>query len=402
MKPFFSYIVCAFLVVLLAGCGDSSGLPDMRETNGYRETKPFGTSVAYELLQQTYPKQFLQVKKKSFSDIFAWTNDTAALYVNVSKCYYADEDDANALLNFVFKGNTAFIAASQFDTILLNKLYCKETDFAMQEQFLPENYLQTRTSLVPAVLNTSDSIYQYYYQPFANYFSTINDGYARIVGYNNLKQPNFIVFFWGKGRLFLHCDARAFSNYFLLQKNNYQYLSQPLQVLPAEPEHIYWDDFYNKKNYPSQGNKRSLLSALWSHPPLRWAFLLLMALFILYLVFNSKRRQRIIPVIRPVQNSSVKFAEAIAGLYLKEKNNKSISDKMITYFNEYIRGNYFLNVNTGDKEFLSSLSKKSGVPLEKTETLFRTMQQLSNISIVTDAHLVDLNNQIQQFYKLKA
>ncbi|MFN8247216.1 MAG: hypothetical protein U0T56_12660 [Ferruginibacter sp.] len=39
------------------------------------------------------------------------------------------------------------------------------------------------------------------------------------------------------------------------------------------------------------------------------------------------------------------FTETIARLYLQKKDNKNIADKMIMYFNEFIRTHYFLPVN---------------------------------------------------------
>ena len=143
------------------------------------------------------------------------------------------------------------------------------------------------------------------------------------------------------------------------------------------------------------------MSTIFKYPPLKWAFWISLMLLLLYILFNGKRRQRIVPIIKPVQNSSVAFAEAIAGLYLKEKNNKIIADKMITYFNEYIRSRYFLNTNIANHDFLMALSRKSGVVLNKTETLYRTMQQVSDSIEIDDFILLNLNEQIQQFYKNK-
>jgi hypothetical protein len=187
-------------------------------------------------------------------------------------------------------------------------------------------------------------------------------------------------------------------------------MQQILQFLPEKPEHVYWDDHYNKINSASQKEKNkdddsndsdggSFWDMVFSSPALTAAFWIVLLLLALYIFFNIKRRQRAIPVIKPVQNSSVKFAEAIAGVYLKEKNNKTIAEKMINHFNESVRSRYYLNTNIINNEFLTTLSKKAAVPLKTTEFLYRTIQQVGNTDHTSDQLLLDLNDQIQQFNK---
>lgn len=397
----FYYIALLALAVFLGSCSQKSGLPDLTETYEHDDTRPFGGYISYHTLQHSYPKHSIQMKRGPFTETAAWIVDTASLYVNISRKYYVSESDADALLDYVYKGNTAFIASSEIDSVLLKRLFCRQFSYDEKKSFFRTPMTNTPVSLVPSVKSAPDSVFKYYYYSFNNYFSELNDRYCRIVGYNEFKKPNFIVFFWGKGRFYLHCDPRAFSNYFLLQNNNAQYLFQPLRILPADPEHIFWDDYYNKMDYRDNDQKESLLSALFRHPPLKAAFWLMLVLLLLYILLNGKRRQRIIPIIKPVQNSSVAFAEAIAGVYMKERNNKMMVEKMTNYFNESIRSRFYLNTNLINNDFLSSLSKKANVPLEKTENLYQSLQRLAEQKKVTDAQLLDLNEQIQQFNKYK-
>jgi hypothetical protein len=68
-------------------------------------------------------------------------------------------------------------------------------------------------------------------------------------------------------------------------------------------------------------------------------------------LFDSKRRQRIIKPLQPNINTSVAFTETVGRLYLQKKDNRNIADKMITYFLEHIRNQYFLNTNQLNDEF---------------------------------------------------
>ena len=72
---------------------------------------------------------------------------------------------------------------------------------------------------------------------------------------------------------------------------------------------------------------------------------------------------------------------------------------MTNYFNEFIRSNYFLYTNPGSDEFIKTLSRKSGVSLEKTISLYRAIQHAGKAANLDDYQLLSLNEQIQQFYK---
>jgi hypothetical protein len=392
-----------FLIIVaicfLNACAPQGDNIDLRESFVYNDTRPFGASVAYGLMQNAYTSNKLEINKQTFSENYGWSYDKGSLYFNISRNYYASDKDVESLLEFVYKGNTAFISSSHFDSILLDKIFCKQAD--VDNVFFAEAYQNTAVNFVPE-LGTNSDPYTYFYYPFNNYFTGIHENYGRKIAVNDNGKTNLFVFFWGKGRLYLHCEPRAFSNYFLLSKNNYLYMKQVMQMLPANPENIYWDDFYAKKNYGGSNDKpKSTFSEIFKHPPLKAAFWIGLALLTLYILFGMKRRQRVVPVEKPVENTSVAFAEAIAGLYLSKKDNKVIADKMITYFNEQVRTRYFLHININDSSYADLLSRKSGVAYEQTKALANTILSLNASYKVSDTELLTLNGQIEKFFKHK-
>ena len=177
-------------------------------------------------------------------------------------------------------------------------------------------------------------------------------------------------------------------------------MKQIMQMMSSHPGNVFWDDYYNKINYHQEDDDSfSTLSAIMKYPALAMAFWIAVALLLLYVLFGIKRKQRIVPVIPPVHNTSIAFTEAVAGLYLTEKNNKNIADKMVGYFNEHVRTHYFLNVQPGNKDFITTLSKKSGVAFENVQSLYGAMHHALNADTVSDYELLSLNEQIQHFYK---
>jgi len=395
-----TYTIIIFFAGIFFSCKKKSALPDLKERYGYADTKPFGANVAYRMLGTIYPEKFITVNKKSFSRFYKDTHiDSASFYINISNRFYTSETDAQDLVDFVYEGNTAFISSSVIDTVLLTKIFCRQENTNPLAMLINKKYSNTKVSLLPDAYSLQDS-FSYYYLPFTNYFSEIHADRGRITGYNEQGKPNFMVFFWGKGRLFLHCEPRALSNYFLLTQNNHLYLKQIMQMMSSDPGNIFWDDYYNKINYKETEDKPfSSLSAILKHPALAMAFWIAVVLLLSYILFGGKRKQRVVPVINPVQNTSIAFTEAVAGLYLSEKNNKNIAEKMISYFNEYIRTRYFLHMHSATADTLIALSKKSGVEIGKVQALYTIMQQIPLAYEVTDFELLSLNEQIQYFYK---
>ena len=399
LKKGSSYLCFIILLFIFTGCARKDGLPDLRETYAFRDSRPFGGNIAYKMLQNGFPDNYVQVIKEPFAKTAAIINDTTSLYFCASRNLFVDENDVIAILNYVYDGNTAFFTSSNFDTAFLKKLFC-----AVMKDDKPggNGYGMWQPSSVRLIegIHTSKDSFGYYYLPFSSYFSATNDIYCRIAGYNTFGNPDCIVFFWGKGKLFLHTDPRAFSNYFLLTGNNYRYIQELLQVTVTSPAHVYWDDYYNKLNRPENARSGSgMMSEISGQPALYMAFWLLLLMLLLFILFGIKRKQRAMEQVKQNSNSSVAFTETVSRLYLQKHDNKNIAEKMITYFYEYIRNNYYLQVHPGSRDFISSLSRKSGMPEEKTSVIFEAIIKAGESEVIDDRQLLTLNREIQQFYK---
>lgn len=391
-------ILFAAAVFMTACNGGGSKLPDLRERYGYQDTRPFGAYTAFRMLNNIYPGKFINLSGKRFSTLYNSTYfDSSSFYMNISSNYLVDDDDAEALLNFVYEGHTAFIAASTFDTSLLQRIYTQKADPRLWMMFATEKYANTSVSL-PQMAGRQADTFSYFYQPLINHFTGIDAASTRILGYSAEGKPNFFVYFRGNGRLFLHAEPRTFSNYFLLTGQNHLYFKEIMQMMNSKPGNVFWDNYYHNIEYRS-GKSPSAFSAILRHPALAMAFWIILGALLLYVLMGAKRRLRSMPVIAPVQNTSIAFTEAVAGLYLTEKDNRNIAEKMTGYFNEFIRTHYFLTGHAGNAEFIAQLSKKSGVEHSRVQAMYYAMQQASDSAVVSDDELLALNNHIQHFYK---
>jgi hypothetical protein len=371
-------------------------MPSLKETYAKNDTKPFGAEIAYRQVKAMYRGNMLQDKKQNFKETWDNISDTAALYICLAPKLFVTEADVEAMMDFVHTGNSLFISAGSIDELLLKEMGCSVvyTSPTIENMLGKMENTAVRSVIQPA------SGYGYYYFPFQNYFSNIDTAKTRVLGYNENNKPNSIVYFHGKGRLYLQCEPRAYSNYFLLKADNYRYLKNSLSFTMDIPQQVYWDDYYNKLSFRKNAKRDfSAFSEIMKHPPLKAAFWLALALLLLYILFGGKRLQRIIKQLKPNENTTVTFTETIGRLYLQKKDNKNISDKMITYFNEYIRNTYFLNTNHVNDDFIVMLSRRSGVEKEQVDSLFRSIVATQATHPVNDYQLLSLQDQIQQFYK---
>jgi len=397
LKNSYIYLFLAAAVLLLAACNSDKGpkLPALKESFSKKDKNPFGASIAYRQVKSLYASNSIRDVRQPFSKTWKEISDSGSLYICITGSLFVNEEEADAMLQYVDAGNDLFISAAYIDDVLQQKINCT-TKVNFNQVFGAMAFTQTSTrSLVEP-----DSAYSYFYYPFNNYFVKIDSGRTRVVGVNDDLMPNSIVYFHGRGKLYLHCDPRAFSNYFLLKDSNFKYMQQSLAFTPVVPGHVYWDDHYNKlRRRKGEDDNFSTLSEIMKHPPLVYAFWLTLLLLLLYVLFGGKRVQRIIEQRKPNENTTVTFTETIGRLYLQKKDNKNISDKMITYFNEFIRNKYFLNTNSINEDFITALSRKSGVQRESVDSLYRTITSAQSSDHLDDYQLLSLNEQIRNFNK---
>ena len=414
MKRLLIYGLIAVLIFGAFGCHLSDKpLPSLKESYRKSDKLPFGAFVAYNGFQRLFNKRTIEIADNSFA--YTWNNIRAyssdgvySLYFLITKNLVLKNNEVNALMSYVRAGNDLFISADYIDQGLLDAIYCAVDRKGEIVGEVNGKMRETHVSMYFG--NSFDATnYGYYYFPFLNTITDFDTSSARVLGVNEKDQPNYAVLFSGRGRVYLHVAPRVFSNYFLLTGDNFHYFENVISFLRLNPKNIYWDEYY-KSNSGRNGNKTgknendknfSSLNVIKENPPLLWAFSLALGGMLIYVIFKVKRKQRVIEVIKPNTNSTVAFAETVGRLYLQQKNNKNIADKMITFFYEHIRNKYFISTSVINEEFAQSLAGKSGVSLKETNELFQLVKNIHSRQEASDEELLELNLKIENFNKIK-
>lgn len=415
-----SYWIFIALIAGVCSCNFNKGdkeLPSLLETYSKNDALPFGSRITFDVLKTTFPESKIIINNADFTnlspiEVEGHLKGKYSIYFLVTKNLILNDAEVLDMINYVSAGNDLFIAADYIDTKLLETVYLTMN---RAQETLAEIKGKMRNTHVE-ILNqisaeTKKDSFGYYYYPFLNFFSNYDEEFTRILAYNENGLPDFVSVKLNSGRVFMNAAPRAFSNYFLLTKNNKQYLKNFLGTLDKSPSIIYWDEYYKNKSLAQNKSKLngkdtenedfSSLGVVKKHPALLAAFLITIICILLFIVTNVKRKQRIIPKIIANNNATVEFTETIGKLYFQNKNNKRIAEKMITYFYENLRNNYFLKREMNNNELINSLAGKSGIASEKVKLLVETIHAIQKKEEITDDELLILNEQIESFNKNK-
>jgi hypothetical protein len=193
----------------------------------------------------------------------------------------------------------------------------------------------------------------------------------------------------------LHFAPLAFSNFFLLHKHNIAYYENALSYLSPGTHVVIWDEYFRY----DRTRGFSAFRYIFSSEPLRWAFWLLLLLFAILYLFESKRRQREIPLINPLTNTSLDFVRTIGRLYFQRRDNHNLAMKMVTHFQDQVRTRWHLPVNAFDEAFADKLAYRTGYAKLSLMPLVGYMGELPSKTYISDDELLDFHQQLEAFYK---
>ncbi len=396
MRSLYSFIFMFLGLVLLTGCGEKARhkKTDWSIDLGQSAKKPYSLYLTYESIPVLFP----EAKMEKLKGDYRLTNLGYKLRKNKGKSMLVmigldtrfAPGELDSLLAFVENGHQVLLSGNNFDDDLLERLQLKQSSETFDGAKKQQQQLFLRNA------NGAFQSYPYRYKGHSinGYFTSKDTVKAPFytLGTNDGNQADCIIFSIGEGKLFLHAAPLAFSNYFLLQQQNKDYLSSLFRFVPGELSNVYIAS-YNYREITS-----SDWSVIWRNKATRSAVLLALLLLLIFVLFEMKRRQKVIPVIAPVENSSVAFVETIGRLYYNKKNHTNLVEKMVQHFLDFVRNNYYLNTNLLDEEFVRLLAAKSGNDVAKADALVHTIKEVQRGAKADEAFLFSLYNQIQQFY----
>ena len=361
---------------------------------------PFGCYVLFKELPNLFPDQEIYSSNESLYNILAGRDSSkTSNYLLINDFLDLDKQEAHQLLQYVHDGNDTFIAASSFGDILSDTLNIEvETQYSIKEDSVQIRL--TNNSFSKRNYNLSRGVYNTHFSSVDSLNTTLlgylsfnpEEGLINKASTKKTEGPNFIRVKFGKGNFFLNTTPQTFTNYYML-KDNADYVANAFSYLGDKD--VYWDNYKKSGLVVINSPMRFILN----QESLRWAYYLGMIGLLIFVVFKAKREQRIIPVIKPLENSSIEFAKAVGGLYYEHRDFTDLISKKINYFLEHIRSHYYLNTETITEKTARDLSAKSGKPLSETQEIIDLITYLRNKIHHSEQDVIQLNKKLNQFKK---
>lgn len=402
MKKWLPYIIMiagiGILAVLILSAGRK--LPrkmDERITLRQADKIPYGMAAARKLCGALFPEATIVSDDRSpgYWETLSPAATKQAVII-VAGNFNADEFELDQLLNFVANGNYAFIIAKNF-SLEARKIFGFSYGQNIFSQFmnLPDDSLKVKLDTPAFSLDTE---FVYPGRKYESWFYDLDTAHTLVLGKNG-SEPNFIQLNKGHGSVFIHSAPLAFSNYFILHKNNIRYFEQALSVIPKDVTKIVWNEYYLKKRDPENEKKPDWLGVLMKIPAFKWGLLLLAFLILLWALLGSRRNQRMIPLHPKPRNESLDFIKTMGRLYYERRDHQNLARKMAIYFLEHVRSTYKLPTHTLDEQFIEILHFKTGYSKEGLNEIITFVNQVQAGSAVTESSLINFHKQLESFYQ---
>lgn len=442
----------AFMVVLAIALGlgvlifilNGEGNYDWSRLYTEDAKQPYSSDILYRLMQVRVGEQrFVEVNdslQKVLRERDSPLNDT---YVFIGNTLFADGKESHALREFIRRGNTAFLLVEGLETRVFDSLLVKEKEDGAEELIFNDETLSFEKTEPPLFVSfDADSIelrleqnseYSCSLHPFLKWkpvksvFSGLQmplkssagsqvEVLGKAVLYttssvgnfnetNSFEIVNFIKVPLGEGTVYVHTVPLVFANLPLQNDTVMRYAQAVFSQIGDGV--IFWDranrlyDFNAFGDDTDRPSQEGPLEFILSKPALKYAWYTLLASGFLYLLFGARRRQRAVPIKKPLQNSSIEYAEAIARLFMEEKDHDKLIVLKMDIFKAFLRDRYGVKFSKDfpqmtEKE-LQEIHERSGIALSRVQQLFADYLYLSSIVGVNTPQMTSLHHQIEYF-----
>jgi len=370
---------------------------------------PYGLFVLNKLLTEEHSIQ--AIRQPVHLDLPVDTTDRPSLYVGIGNTIYFDSLDLNRFIDFVSAGNNALLAASSPSFVLLDSLHaraCPDSSF-FGLPALPDSSVIFSTTGAENAHSFTFRNRRYTEMmdwPYYREGSICSELWTqlKVLGAIDPDYTNYIRLPVGEGMLYVHTSPLAFSNLSLKSETGLAYIQEILG--PTLTDTIYWDEYSmtaESINRPFQTGRRQYASSplqyVLQQPPLAWAWYLLLAAALIFLLFRTRRRQRIIPVLEPNRNTSLEFLGTIGRLHFQRSDHKKLALEDMRLFRRFVRNRYRLAARNLDENFVNQLSQQAQVPPEVIKKIVLLNTNIESSSFVSENTLIEFHRQIESFYQ---
>lgn len=383
---------------------------DWRKTFSYDSDQPFGCALFDSVMVHSAPHGYCV---RSISSIGEWDvkkNGRATFLIMGDFFYFSD----STILSLVSQGNNVIIAGNRYSL----------DEFGVEcsnDKYEYTNYGnldadEVNVNCTFLWMDKNDSAKYNIREPFAGcYFDRVSSRYDVIAerevrsdleSKSSYYYPEVVMCKEGNGRLVLVGTPYLFTNYAVRHE---PMLSLSMRILSLGANHPIvridsnkFDDIvdFDDDSQSSEQENESSLRYLLSKPPLRWALYVSIVALLLGMFFTARRKQRVIPVVKPPVNHTMAMIEHIGSLYYHRNDHNDLLAKKYKYFTEELRRSVMVDIDDADRfeAEIELLAARTGMNKDEVRAAVTTVQSLlesdDKISAKQLSNAIDLMNDI--------
>lgn len=187
-----------------------------------------------------------------------------------------------------------------------------------------------------------------------------------------------------KGELIVAVSPLLFTNYGMLEGESQGYLFRLMNTIADRPVVRITNE---ELSQAEQERQTTPFRALFRSRPLTWALYVSLFVLLLFFIFNARRRQRAIPVVRPPRNHTLEFTCLIGTLFYQRHDRVGLLRRKWDLFAADIRRTAGVDVQSLDDDdtLFSRLSGRTGLAYEVIAKRIKNIRYL----VMNDINITD-------------
>lgn len=352
------------------------------------DTIPFGSFVVHEFLTDFFPSgDIFENNLPLLHTLADLSEDDTPNFLFIDLKLEFDRFETEAMMDFTKRGGNIFLAAERFRGKLADTLN-------ISTSFFPMNISDSLQLQFTSPFLQADSGYRFRHDNAGIYFTGFDSSRTIILATNSQQKVTLLRIPNGDGQFIFSSTPFIFTNYNMLLAENSRFIATALSFL--NDTDVYWDEYYKERRRMFRTPIRFILS----QPALKSAYFIILLGVLLFIIFQGRRKQRIIPVINPLQNTTLEFVNIVGRLYFNQRDHKKMAQKKINHFLEFLRENYRVNTAEITPELHETLARKTTRPLAEIENLFNFFAAIGDSRQISVQELLKLNRMIESWYPI--
>lgn len=380
-------IVALLIGVLVYTQYEYRDVPQKKPTQAYQlDSKyPSGLWMFHQVVEEAFCGKYITLT--SLDDL-ADRRGSSLIAINGQDRFGRDREK---LLDYVKHGNSAFISSTRLSAFAEDSIYTFSGAMKDKSYFDSSLFGLTDSTAVtylspPYPQEVVDTFSVKYFRYFTE---DLDHAIAAIGGEYGIAYQFDIE----GGRIIYHSAPNLFTNTILSTEAGINHCFHMLSTIQSDTLLIYDPSTY----YADTEDSANYLTYIFAQRSLKTAYLLSLAGMLLFVLFNSKRVQKVIPVQYKNRNTLGEYVDTLTELNYSIGNHSEMIKTMKDTFYHTVYNTYYIEKN--DVDFVSKFAKKSKIPERQIEVILRRFEESTSLAFTSD-QLTALYYRIQTVYQI--